>query len=164
MNWAELVHGRTRGARSIGTGWTGPRLVVLIDPAVEAAELAGLPSVLSAGPAVGITVICVGTDLRMLPAGCSATARITDDTGTRIAIAEPGRAPLTAIAEGVSIDWAEQLARQLAPLRDAGTDAAGRLPGQIGLAQTCSGSPTIDSAPYGYAGAGNRVGQRRRSD
>jgi len=141
---SRLVHDRTRAGRAVGSDWSGQWLVILIDPAGEAAELAGLSSVLSAGPAVGITAICVGTDLRMLPAACSATARITDDAGTRIAIVKPGRPPLVAITEGVSTGWAERLARRLAPLRDAGTDPAELLPDRIGLAQLL-GFTGIDS-------------------
>lgn len=130
-----LVHSRTWDGRSVGVDWAGQRLVVLIDPAGEAAQLAGLSGVLSAGPAVGVTAICVDSDLRRLPAGCSATACVTDGAGTRIVIAEPDRVPLTATTEGVSISWAEQLARHLAPLLDAGTDSGGRLPDRTGLAQ-----------------------------
>jgi S-DNA-T family DNA segregation ATPase FtsK/SpoIIIE len=142
---SRLVHDRTTAGRSVGSDWSGQWLVILIDPTAEATELAGLSIVLSAGPAVGITVICVGTDLRMLPAACSATACITDHAGTKIAIIEPGRSPLVAITEGVSIGWAEQLTRRLAPLRDAGTDPTDLLPDRIGLAQLL-GFTSIDSA------------------
>ncbi len=142
---SRLVHERTRAGQSIGSDWSDQWLAILIDPAAEATELAGLSTVLGAGPAVGITVICVGTDLRVLPAACSATARIVDDAGTGISIVEPDRPPLVAITEGVSTGWAEELARRLAPLRDAGTDPAGLLPDRIGLAQLL-GFTAIDSA------------------
>ncbi|HJQ00915.1 MAG TPA: FtsK/SpoIIIE domain-containing protein [Jatrophihabitans sp.] len=48
-------------------------------------------------------------------------------------INNPQLAPLLAGVEGVSIEWADRLARRLAPLRDADTESGSRLPLRLGL-------------------------------
>ena len=124
-----LIDGVSNGLR-----WAGQWIVVLIDPAAIAVELTGLRTLLDAGPAVGITVICVGEDIRVLPAGCQATACLAGDNGSRLAISNPRQPPLLATVEGVSTEWADRLARRLAPLRDADAEPGSRLPLRLGLA------------------------------
>jgi S-DNA-T family DNA segregation ATPase FtsK/SpoIIIE len=131
---SRLTNERLAQAASNGLRWAGQWIVVLIDPAVIAVELTGLRTLLEAGPAVGITVICVGEDLRVLPAGCHATACSAGDAGGRLVLTNPRQPPLSVTAEGVSIEWADRLARRLAPLRDADTEPSSRLPVQLGLA------------------------------
>jgi S-DNA-T family DNA segregation ATPase FtsK/SpoIIIE len=114
--------------------WSGPWTVVLIDPARTAAVVPGLRTLLDDGPAVGITVICIDEDARLLPPSCRSIARIVSETGALIEVASSGLRLIRNVAsERVSLDWADRLARQLAPLRDADTDTAFNVPIEVRL-------------------------------
>src|SRR5207237_2332600 len=110
--------------------WTGPWIVLLVDPARAAASIPGLSTVLQDGPSVGITAIMVDDDPRLLPPHCRATVRVVGDTGATLELAARGQPKLSGVtAERVSLGWADEVARGLAPLRDADAQAgAGSIP------------------------------------
>ena len=129
-NLRELVSERQ------GRAWGGrlPWIVVLVDRAGRFAQSDDLRAVLEEGPAVGVTAVCVDTDVRMLPASCSATAILTSATGTGAELRRTGQPAVRLSTERVSPEWAEGLARGLAPLHDAGPAGEARLPDTAWLA------------------------------
>jgi S-DNA-T family DNA segregation ATPase FtsK/SpoIIIE len=84
--------------------------------------LPGLSRLLSEGPAVGVVALCVEDELRRLPEQCRAVAVLTG--GAAVSVRVDG-GPVDGTADLVPADWAETLARALAPLRDATRDSAG---------------------------------------
>jgi DNA segregation ATPase FtsK/SpoIIIE, S-DNA-T family len=114
--------------------WTGQWIVMVVDRAGVLADVPGLAQVLAAGPAVGVTAICLDEDERRLPTACVAVARVCGDTGTRLGIQTAGSAEVTdVINDRVGTRWAERLARALAPLVDASADAASVIPARCRL-------------------------------
>ncbi|MFL6162780.1 MAG: FtsK/SpoIIIE domain-containing protein [Jatrophihabitantaceae bacterium] len=106
-----------------GRPWQGPWTLVIIEPTGLIMELPCLAELIADGPAVGITAICVAADRRQLPTGCSATVHFTDVSGTEVLLAQPGRPGLPVQVDRVSSEWAEQVTRSLACLRDAEHDS-----------------------------------------
>jgi S-DNA-T family DNA segregation ATPase FtsK/SpoIIIE len=117
--------------RSGSDGASARQIVVVIDGAQALREFAGLADVLANGPDVGVLAICLDATESCLPAECGAVVTFDSDAGTRVRLRVSGEAAeLEAVADGVSPDCAEAIARALAPLRDAhvGFDA---LPAQV---------------------------------
>src|SRR5262249_33531740 len=127
-------------------GWTGQWIILVVDRAGALADVPGLAEVLAAGPAVGMTAICVDEEERRLPTACVAVARGCGDTGTRLRIQKAGSADADeVINDRVGTRWAEQLARALAPLVDVSADAASAIPAQCRLLDVLTlGEPTSD--------------------
>jgi S-DNA-T family DNA segregation ATPase FtsK/SpoIIIE len=123
-----------RRARHSGDSWLGPRIVILLDRASGLARLDVLRVALEQGPAVGVTAICIDEESRMLPPFCRSTAVLASETGSVIELRRPGQSALRAVTDRVSPGWADQLARSLAPLRDAESTGAAELPGEVWLA------------------------------
>ncbi|MEO7260545.1 MAG: FtsK/SpoIIIE domain-containing protein [Jatrophihabitantaceae bacterium] len=120
--------------RAAGGTWSGSQIVVLLDRASGLAALDGLRLMLEEGPAVGVTAVCVDEESRLLPTSCRSTAVITSETGSALELCRPGRQPVRAVTDRVSPQWADQLARSLAPLRDAESTGAAELPTEVWLA------------------------------
>ncbi|MEO6504081.1 MAG: FtsK/SpoIIIE domain-containing protein [Jatrophihabitantaceae bacterium] len=129
-----------RRTERAGGAWSGPQIVMLLDRASELATLDGLRLVLEQGPAVGVTAVCVDQESRLLPPSCRATAVLTSETGSVLELCQPGRQALRATADRVSPRWAEQLARSLAPLRDAESTGVAELPTEVWLADLLEGA------------------------
>jgi DNA segregation ATPase FtsK/SpoIIIE, S-DNA-T family len=128
-----LLEQRLARQRDAGP-WTGPWLVVVVDRAVELSDQPGLSDLLSAGSAVGITAICVDAQGRQLPAACVTSVLAAGETGARLDISARGdREPLRAVADRVTNEWADSVARALAPLADGGGAVGNGLPRQCGL-------------------------------
>jgi S-DNA-T family DNA segregation ATPase FtsK/SpoIIIE len=117
-----------------GDSWSGHRIVVLLDRSSGLAALDGLRLMLELGPAVGVTAVCVDEESRLLPPSCRSTAVLRSETGSVIELCQPGRRVLRAVTDRVSPRWADQLARSLAPLRDADSADAAELPTEVWLA------------------------------
>ena len=112
------------GARSHRDGAAGRQIVVVIDGAQALRQVAGLADVLIKGPDVGVRAICLDVAESCLPAECGAVVTFYDDVATRVRLRVVGKpGPAEAVADTVSTGWAENLARALAPLRDASADA-----------------------------------------
>ncbi|WP_285626455.1 FtsK/SpoIIIE domain-containing protein [Kineosporia sp. NBRC 101677] len=82
--------------------------------------------------AAGIVVICLEQDEPSLPLECAATV-VHSGSETKAVLRRVGHVPLTFRADLAGADWADRLARVLAPLRDATSDGAGALPSQVRL-------------------------------
>lgn len=108
-----------RGAR------TDERPVLLVvDGARELRAVPGLASLLAEGRAVGVYAVCVDDDPRLLPEECGATAVLGESAALDVRVT--GRADISAAtADLVQPEWAESVARALAPLRDDSRDRGG---------------------------------------
>ena len=123
--------GRARGP--------GRKILVVLDGAGTLRRIPGMPQVLSTSRLTGIHAICIDDTDRELPEECAAVvswdARYPGWVNMRGAGLD-----LVALADQVSISWADRLARALAPIRDVSRDdsdtmipSAARLLQVIGL-------------------------------
>ena len=100
---------------------SAPRVVVVVD--LDGQESSALIPVLARGATVGVTSVWVGSSGTGVPPICTQTVHISGETGSLITVARPGSAAtatdsVSAIADQVSVEWADRVARALAPLRD----------------------------------------------
>ena len=97
--------------------WYRTEIMVVLDGARKLRLLPGLVQVLQEGPAAGIYAVCLDGDERLLPAECQAVA-VAEPDGLRVAqVLQP--AVTGARPDHVPPRWCEQLARAVAPVRDA---------------------------------------------
>ncbi|MGI8667002.1 MAG: FtsK/SpoIIIE domain-containing protein [Jatrophihabitans sp.] len=129
-----VVVRQRRAVAGTRQAWSGPWTVLLVEQAVSAADVIGLVDLIDSGPPVGISAICVGADTRALPSSCRTTVNGASDTGSRVELTRGGQSALRTNADRVRLEWAEEFARHLAPLRDA--DIGRMAPAdQVGLAE-----------------------------
>jgi DNA segregation ATPase FtsK/SpoIIIE, S-DNA-T family len=101
-------------------------VLVLVDGARALRAVPGLAALLRDGPEVGVRAVAIDDDPRLLPEECGATAVVTGEVGTRLDVRVTGSPGLSgALADLVDLDWAERLARALAPLRDDSRERGG---------------------------------------
>jgi S-DNA-T family DNA segregation ATPase FtsK/SpoIIIE len=124
-------------------GGVKPRaIVVMVDGARALRRTAALADVLTHGPAVGVYAVCLDDMTTHLPEECGAVAVVTDSArgdspqaegfATTLLLAMPGLpSAQDAIPDGASMEWADHLARSLAPLRDDSPGRTGTLPGIV---------------------------------
>ncbi|MDP9240714.1 MAG: FtsK/SpoIIIE domain-containing protein, partial [Actinomycetota bacterium] len=116
---------RAATGRPAAGEWAGPATLLFLDGARALRSVAGVARLLAEGPRVGIYAICLATDPLDLPAECGATATVTGAVGTRLQLRRTGHPPVDdAVADLVSLEWAERFARGLGPLRDATPDGS----------------------------------------
>jgi S-DNA-T family DNA segregation ATPase FtsK/SpoIIIE len=103
-------------------------VLVVLDGARALRALPGVAAVLQDGPAVGIHVLCLDEQEGLLPEECRAV--VTCEGGARLTLRRDGEAQWEDVrGDVVSPRWAEQVARGLAPLRDAGSEQThGQIP------------------------------------
>jgi DNA segregation ATPase FtsK/SpoIIIE, S-DNA-T family len=120
-------HAVTVGPRQL----TEPRaIVVVVDGAWALRRTRALATVLAHGPAVGVFAVCIDDAESRLPAECSAVA--VTSTQNRLRLRTPGKpAAVDIAADGVSIRWAEGIARALAPVRDDSPDRSDTMPDTV---------------------------------
>jgi S-DNA-T family DNA segregation ATPase FtsK/SpoIIIE len=126
---SQEVAARTDAADGRGAGGR-PRVVALVEEVHHLASDPSLATVLDDGPAVGVHLICLAPDHAGLPSGCAATLAVDGRGGGELRL--PQREPTPVAVDAVSTDWAEVVARALAPLRDATPDGAS-LPARVTL-------------------------------
>ena len=139
--------------------WAGCWTVLVVDRTGALADLAGLARLLQDGPSVGITAICLDEDQRRLPTACVAVASIRGDLGAHLHVARAGAAPLpNTIADRVGSPWADTVARALASLVDAGSEAATSIPTSSRLLAVLDlETPTPAAVIAGWARGGRPV-------
>jgi S-DNA-T family DNA segregation ATPase FtsK/SpoIIIE len=126
---AAVVDQRLADRRLDPDGWRGPWFVLVIDRAGRLADVPGLAGLIARGSAVGLTAICIDTEVSALPTSCAGVARVHGTAGTRLSLrTESQPTDAAAVIDQVSATWADDLARSLAPLVDAGTSGASALP------------------------------------
>ncbi len=138
---------RTVRERATRAGTSGcparPALVVLLDDPQRWSTDPSLATVLDDGPAAGVHVIALAAEPPDLPSACGAT--VTVPSHGRATLRRRDRSSLEVSLDGVSTDWSEDVARALAPLRDATPDPGG-LPDRVTLRQLSAVDPTSASA------------------
>ncbi|MDT7536879.1 MAG: segregation ATPase FtsK/SpoIIIE, family, partial [Actinomycetota bacterium] len=121
---AALVDARREERTATPNARTDDRPVLLVvDGARALRAVAGLAAVLKDGPSVGVYTVALEQDARLLPEECGATAVVAGATHTRLDVRMEGSSDLTdVVADGVSLSYADAVARALAPLRDDSRD------------------------------------------
>ena len=110
LNTRRSQHGRPESARTI---------VVVVDGAYALRDTPGFADLLTNGPELGVFAICLDTASARLPNECAAVATLGDTVATRMRLCSDSAPQIDdVIADGVSIAWAERVARGLAPLRE----------------------------------------------
>jgi S-DNA-T family DNA segregation ATPase FtsK/SpoIIIE len=108
-----------------------PDVLVVLDGARELRDVPGMVQVLKEGPSHGIYLLCIDREERMLPEEASAVVSIAKDTLT---LRRTGMPDVTGIRpDHVTPEWADRLARGIAPLHDVTPDATGGLPDRVSL-------------------------------
>ncbi len=136
--------------RTRNGAWTGTWLVLLLDRASRFADTAGLSRLLTDGPPLGITAVCIDDEERRLPPACVSVASLSGETGTRVQLRSrsvSGAGDQYFVADRVDAEWAEALSRALAPLTDPGSEAAAALPRSVRLVELISGDDPEGVAP-----------------
>jgi len=116
---SQLIADRSPEDRRVGLpGDATPRpdVLVVVDGARRLRALPGLVTLLREGPAVGVTVICLDEDVRLLPEECRAVLDVHEG------LVELRRTGSEAVArirpDLVEPSWATRIGRALAPVRD----------------------------------------------
>ncbi|KUN18372.1 cell division protein FtsY [Streptomyces antibioticus] len=108
-----------------------PDVLVVLDGARELRDVPGMVQVLKEGPLRGIHLLCLDREERMLPEEASAVVSIAADTLT---LRRTGLPDVTGIRpDYVTAEWAERLARGIAPVHDVTPDTGGGLPETVSL-------------------------------
>ncbi|MEV1019513.1 FtsK/SpoIIIE domain-containing protein [Streptomyces sp. NPDC050264] len=106
-------------------------LVLVLDGARSLTSLPGVSQLLREGPAAGVFAICLAPDGRSLPQECAAVVEVEQipprsvagaPSATAFTLTTGGGADITGIADTVSDEWLDRMARAVAPLRDAAAD------------------------------------------
>ena len=141
---------RTDRAQSPGNAGAGAfeDILVVLDGARRLRRSAGVTRLLKEGPEVGVYAICLDAEEPLLPAECQAVISLDSDDATRADVslrsAEPQR---DVLVDQVSCEWAEGVARALAPLRDASPQSRGaQLPCNVRLLDLLELSPPTPQA------------------
>ncbi|WP_432535442.1 FtsK/SpoIIIE domain-containing protein [Kineococcus arenarius] len=115
-----------RGARGTGAGADPARaLVLLVDGAADLRTDADLTRLLRDGGAEGIHVVCLESDRTRLPAECAAVLDVAADASGDAVLHAGGAAACAVRVDAAGPAWAEELARALAPVRDAAPAGTG---------------------------------------
>ncbi len=129
MALRSLVDARLADRGQQTTSWPGPWTIVVVDPSGDLADVPGLVSLLADGKRAGVTAICVADRSRRLLASCSTVVAVDDAAGTRLVVRQAAQSIVRDVsADQVTTEWAESVARGLAPLADAGADASLTIP------------------------------------
>ena len=137
----------------------GPKILIVLDGARTLRRIPGMPQVLAASRAAGIYAVCIDDSERALPEECAAALTWDRDRPGWVTMRGSGLDLIGgALADQVSIAWADRLARALAPVRDVSRDddgaavipAAARLLDVIGLP---------DPAPDAIVAVWHRLGR-----
>lgn len=140
----ELVDRRRRAAGPRGRGVpasAGPAVVVVLDGSHRMSEIPGMATVLADGPAVGVYTLCRDDDYALLPRDCRSFVAPDAAALSQFTLNDRGHQVQLALLDEVSGDWADQVARALAPVRDAAGPAAAGLPASARLLDLVEAAP-----------------------
>lgn len=124
---------RTADRDQAGRHRTARRLVLVVDAGARTAELARLAQAVAGADAVGISALWLAPTAADLPGWCVGTLRSVGDTGARARLTTDEQQVESVLVDAVGTDYAETLARDLAPLVDAGERSGGQrvTPGRL---------------------------------
>ncbi|MEV0642116.1 FtsK/SpoIIIE domain-containing protein [Streptomyces sp. NPDC050619] len=107
--------------------WNGSSILVVLDGSRRLRRMPGLVHILREGPQVGVHLICLDMDRRLLPGECRAL--VEEDGQGLLQVSQLGGQPILSVRpDCVTADWCERLARAMAPVRDASEKESGGLP------------------------------------
>lgn len=102
-----------------------PVVVVVLDGSFRLRQLPGMAAVLADGPTVGVFALCRDDDRAELPRECQGVVLADTASGARGSYHGGGEVRMTKL-DLVTAEWADQVSRALAPIRDlAGGQQAG---------------------------------------
>ncbi|KQX65652.1 FtsK/SpoIIIE domain-containing protein [Angustibacter sp. Root456] len=116
-----------------------PRLVVVAHDVAAWASDPSFAVLLDDGPRAGVHVVAGAALAEQLPSRCDAVLTIADRQPSTLTRRDGRSAEL--VVDAVAEVWALEVARALAPLRDA-TPEPGRLPDRVLLADVCGFDPS----------------------
>lgn len=131
-----------------------PDIVVVLDGARRLRALPGVIQLLKEGPQVGIHLVCLDSDERLLPEECSAV--VTEST-TGLHLRRQRESDIADVRpDRVADGWAARVSRALAPVRDVSdTDDDATLPGACRLLDVLGlEPPTADAVAARWMVAG----------
>ena len=98
---------------------SGRAVVVVVDPILPLAGTPELTEVLLDGPSAGVFTLCLADRAADLPPQTRAMVTLGGEVNSRLRVDTPNDQPVEgAVADMVSIAWADRFARALAPLKD----------------------------------------------
>lgn len=125
---AELVarirtrRGGRPGPQSEGTATvpdSGRAVLLVVDPVRPLAGNPDLTEILAEGPSAGVFTLCLADRSADLPSQTRAMVTLGGEVNSRLRIDVPHAPPVEgAVADMVSVAWADRFGRALAPLRD----------------------------------------------
>ncbi|MER7841345.1 FtsK/SpoIIIE domain-containing protein [Streptomyces sp. NPDC096040] len=111
---------------AMGQLYPDPNILVILDGARLLRRVPGVPQLLTEGPQYGIIALCIDEDERLLPEECKAVVAWSPDAAHHVRVRGYGMEGVGDIlADQVTTEWCELLARSLAPVRDVSRDDAG---------------------------------------
>ncbi|MGY6024997.1 FtsK/SpoIIIE domain-containing protein [Streptomyces spinosirectus] len=109
-----------------GQLYPDPNILLILDGARLLRRVPGVPQLLTEGPQYGIVALCIDEDERLLPEECKAVVAWSPDAAHHVRVRGYGMEGVGDIlADQVTYEWCELLARSLAPVRDVSRDDAG---------------------------------------
>ncbi|GGX36490.1 cell division protein FtsK [Streptomyces malachitofuscus] len=124
----ELARRKASREQNTMTGqlYPDPGVLLILDGARLLRRVPGVPQLLAEGPQYGIVALCVDEDERLLPEECKAVVAWSPDAAHHVRVRGHGlEAAGEVLADQVTPEWCELLARSLAPVRDVSRDDAG---------------------------------------
>jgi len=107
------------GPGTAATPDSGRAVVLVVDPIRALTGSPELNEVLAEGPAAGVFTLCLADRAGDLPPQTGAMVTLGGEVNSRLRVDTPNAAPVeSAVADMVSVAWADRFARALAPLRD----------------------------------------------
>ncbi|WP_221325694.1 FtsK/SpoIIIE domain-containing protein [Actinoplanes sp. L3-i22] len=151
----QIVTARTTAGKELVRGGVNgqPDILVVLEQARRARSLPGVVGLLRDGPAVGVYVICIDTEERVLPEECGAIAVTEFGARNMSKVRTGGGAPLTGVRTDAPDEaWFEPFGRALAPLRGVGDSDESALPGSVRLLDLLGiEPPTAGALTAGWA-------------
>jgi S-DNA-T family DNA segregation ATPase FtsK/SpoIIIE len=126
-----LIGARQQAMGNVRSGrearFAGPDMLVVMDGSRRLRALPGATQILRDGPAVGVYLVCLDTDVRLLPEECRAVVA-ADQRGVLVVSQAGAEAVGQVRPDCVSPAWCEKLARAVAPIRDVSGEDDSALP------------------------------------
>ncbi|MCX5060616.1 FtsK/SpoIIIE domain-containing protein [Streptomyces sp. NBC_00452] len=111
---------------AMGQLYPDANILLILDGARLLRRVPGVPQLLTEGPQYGIIALCIDEDERLLPEECKAVVAWSPDAAHHVRVRGYGMEGVGDIlADQVTYEWCELLARSLAPVRDVSRDDAG---------------------------------------
>ncbi|MFI8205211.1 FtsK/SpoIIIE domain-containing protein [Streptomyces sp. NPDC085937] len=129
-----------------------PDILVVLEQARRARSLPGVIGLLRDGPSVGVHIICIDREERLLPEECGAVVLTQPDAPTSQVRSGTAAAVKDVRTDSPEPDWYEHFGRALAPLRGVGNSDESALPGSVRLLDLLGlEPPSADAVVAGWS-------------